>query len=232
MEIQKILDYQTKDFEIIKLERQLANSPDKAILSNLVLLVKETQNASALLEKEAEDAVLQFNNLKKTYTDNISFLEKISKQDTDKLDDEKATEVFEKINEISSNLATLEKRVLGMADKINNILSEYNLAKKRYFSAREKHAIHKERFDKLNDEIAPMISALEKELQALEKGIDKTVLAKYKTRRQDKVFPIIVPVRDSSCGGCMMELPSAQIEKLKRNGFLECENCHRIIYLV
>lgn len=232
MEIEKILDYQTKDFEIIKLERQLANSPDKTILSGLVNLVKETQNASALLEKEAEEAVIQFNNLKKTYNDNIAFLDKISTKENDKIEEEKCTEICDRVNEISLSLATLEKRVLGMADKINNILSEYNTAKKRYFSAREKHAVHKQRFDKLTAEIEPVIKNFEKELKTLEKGIDKTVLAKYKIRRQDKIFPIIVPIRDGSCGGCMMGLPSAQIEKLKRDGFLECENCHRIIYLI
>ncbi|MBR4406849.1 MAG: hypothetical protein IKT27_00860 [Clostridia bacterium] len=44
------------------------------------------------------------------------------------------------------------------------------------------------------------------------------------------MVPVYVPELNSSCGGCMMELPSAQIEKFARDGVLECENCRRIIF--
>lgn len=232
MDIKKILDYQTKDFEIIKLERALNESADKKILDNLVDLVKSSQNTSAMLEKEAEETLLQYNNMKKNYEENIKIFENLNRKDLDKLTETEISDVMKVANNISTNLNIMEKKLLQQADKINNILSEFENAKKRYNSAREKHKIHKEKFNKQTMDIQPQIDKLALELVAMEKSIDAKLLSKYKIKRQDKLFPIFVAVNSNSCGGCMMELPSGQIEKLKKDGFLECENCHRIIYLI
>jgi len=232
MDIKKILDYQTKDFEIIKLERTLNESADKKILDNLVELVRTSQNTSAMLEKEAEETLLQYNNMKKNYEDNIKLYENLNKKEIEKLTETELGEIMKLANNISTNLNIMEKKLLQQADKINNILAEFENTKKRYNSAKEKHKIHKEKFNKQTEEIQPQIDKLVLDLKTMEKGIDTNLLSKYKVRRQDKIFPIFVAVNSNSCGGCMMELASGQIEKLKKDGFLECENCHRIIYFI
>lgn len=232
MDIKKILDYQTKDFEIIKLERTLNESADKKILDNLVELVRASQNTSAMLEKEAEETLLQYNNMKKNYDDNIKLYENLNKKEIEKLTETELAEIMKLANNISTNLNIMEKKLLQQADKINNILAEFENTKKRYNSAREKHKIHKEKFNKQTEEIQPQIDKLVLDLKTMEKGIDANLLGKYKVRRQDKIFPIFVAVNSNSCGGCMVELASGQIEKLKKDGFLECENCHRIIYFI
>ncbi|MDD4816083.1 MAG: C4-type zinc ribbon domain-containing protein [Clostridia bacterium] len=232
MDIKKILDYQTKDFEIIKLERTLNESADKKILDNLVELVKESQNTSAMLEKEAEETLLQYNNMKKNYEDNIKTYETLNRKEVDKLTENEINDIMKLANNISTNLNILEKKLLQQADKINAILADFDNTKKRYNIAREKHKIHKEKFNTQLETIQPQINALAQELKEMEKSIEPKVLNRYKAKRQDKLFPIFVAVNSNSCGGCMMELPSGQIEKLKKDGFLECENCNRIIYFV
>ena len=74
------------------------------------------------------------------------------------------------------------------------------------------------------------IAEIEAGLSGIEKEIPTALFEKYNKKKQDKIFPVFVPEMNNSCGGCMMELPSAQIEKLAKEGFLECENCRRIIF--
>ena len=64
----------------------------------------------------------------------------------------------------------------------------------------------------------------------MEKEIDAKLLAKYKQHRQDKRFPVFTPLSDKSCSFCRLELSAVEVDKIKTNGYLECDNCHRIIY--
>ena len=68
--------------------------------------------------------------------------------------------------------------------------------------------------------------------QEIAKTIDPKLMEQYTKRRKDNIFPVMVPVRDSSCGGCHMELPVSMMNKLKEDGILSCEHCRRIIYNV
>lgn len=230
MKIEKILEYQNLDNELRKLELELVNNADKKMLDKISGIVKETQSISSGLEKEAEVALLEYKKIQKKYNESIKTLENLTKIKDKKSTEEQCVKNVEQINNISVFLSGLEKNIMKLADTINKILSDFDTAKKNYNSAKAKYSKAKENLQKITEEVKPKIEKLEKELKSLEKNIDKEFLTKYKTKRQDKIFPVIVPLVDNSCGRCGMELPSAQIEKLKKDGFLECENCHRIIY--
>lgn len=231
MDISKILEYQKKDLEIIRLERALNESPNKKAINQILNIVKETQSASTSLEKSAEEILAQYNNLKKNYDDNINTFLMLAKKDTEGLTETETGGILNLINSMSSNLSILEKKLMGMAEKVNSVLSGYEAAKKKYQKAREKHMEFKDKFEKEKTSLQPKKDKLISELKAIEKQIDAKLLGKYKEKRQDKVFPVFVPFTANACGGCMMELASAQVEKLKKDGIWECENCHRLMFL-
>ena len=52
-----------------------------------------------------------------------------------------------------------------------------------------------------------------------------------KTMKNDKIFPVFVSLKEGHCAGCMVEIPTSKINKLKSNGTIVCEQCHRIIYI-
>lgn len=230
MNIDKILEYQKKDFELIKLQRQLENDEDKKIYTQMIASAKDSQNKSAVLEKEAGELISDFEQLKKIYEDNVKSAGKVSTKNLDNSKVEELDNVVELSSNILSNLNVLEKKILALAEKVNSILSDFEQTKKKYNQAREKHKVHKQKYEDKVKELEPQMQSIEKELVALEKQLDKEMFAKYKQRRQDKIYPVFVPNMDKSCGGCRMELPSASLEKLKEKGFLECEHCRRIIY--
>ena len=231
MEIDKILQYQKKDFEIVKLERILNESENKKITNQMVEKVKQTQNTSLQLEKLAQELNREFASLQKSYEENAKKFEIISKKDFSTLSEEEISSIESVTQTILANLSVLDKKFIALAENIKKTLVQFENAKKNYNLAREKHKKHKELFEQESSKLAPQIENLQKELSVLEKDIDATIVAKYKQRRADKIFPVFVPLNNQTCGGCQMSLSMAFTNSLKEKGYGECENCRRVIYI-
>ena len=61
--------------------------------------------------------------------------------------------------------------------------------------------------------------------------MDKQLLLEYKKRRNDNIFPVVVPLEGKNfCGRCRMELPMAAISKINDTGVITCEHCKRLVY--
>ena len=129
MDFKKILEYQKKDAELIKLERKLAQDENKKIYTQMISIVKDTQNKSASLEKQAGDLITIYENLKKQYNDNLTYVNKISGKniDTSSLADLEALQ--EIAQTILNNLVLLEKKMIAQAEKVNAILVDFEQTK-------------------------------------------------------------------------------------------------------
>ncbi|MEG1751965.1 MAG: C4-type zinc ribbon domain-containing protein [Clostridia bacterium] len=228
--IKEILEYQTKDFEKIKIERKIDSDDDKKVFNKMLDLVKDAQSKSNKLESYAQSIYNDYEALKKTYEENSAVATKFNKNDINSISEEELNMAQNLSNSISSNLSILEKKILGCAEKINNILSEFEVAKKNYNSAKEKYQLHKENHEKKKAVVAPQIKKIDDELAVLAKKIEPKLLEKYQHKRADRIFPIFVPLQGDSCGGCFTQIPTARLENIKDNGYIECENCRRIIF--
>lgn len=230
MNLKPLLDYQKKDAELIKLEKQLNNNENKKIFSQMITVVKDAQNKSGALEKQAGDLLKEYQELKKNYENNIKSANIIINKKLETASDTDLETIEEIATNIVNNLTIMEKKLLQQADSVNRVLSAFNETRKRYNLARDKYTKHKELYDKESGDIQLQINEKTKEVKKLESGVDADLLAKYKQRRKEVDFPVIVPVLDKTCGGCHMELPSAFLANLKQKGVLECEHCRRYIY--
>lgn len=230
MNIDKILEYQKADNEVIKLERQLYSSEDKKISQDMINVVKNAQNKSTALDNEARELLQEYNNLKNAYEDNQKSCGAILNTKLDKVALEDLDNVSKNVSNLMDNINILEKKLVLLAERVNAILSDFDATKKKYNNARVKYNEHKAKYDKIVETVTPELEEKRKQVKKLEKDIDPNILAKYKQRRADKIYPVFVQLRNKCCGGCMMELPSASLQKLKDQGFLECEHCRRIIY--
>lgn len=231
MNIDKILQYQKKDGEAVRLQKSLDNNADKKAYQEAAAIAKAAQNRSTELEKEAGKVIAEFEALKKTYAENSKSANVLTGKNLENADVSELDNISAVASDISSNLSILEKKILMQAERVNAILSEFELAKKKYNSAREKHKHHKALYEQEAAKILPELEKIEAELKKLEPEVDATLLEKYKQRKQDKNFPVFVPLLDHSCGGCMTEMPLASLEKLKKQGFMDCEYCRRVIYI-
>lgn len=230
MDLNKILEYQKKDSELIKLERTLTSSENKKTYTQMVAVVKDTQNQSSALEAQAGAIIKSYEALKKTMADNLKSAGTVAGKNIEAMSVEDVKNIEKLAGVISKNLQILEKKLLAEAEKVRNVLSSFEQTKKKYNSAKEKYNKHKELYEQEEQKVKPLAEEKAKELKKLEDSIDDKILSKYKQKRQDKIYPVYVPCIEKACGGCRMELPSASLSILKKEGVLECEHCRRIIY--
>lgn len=230
MNIDNLLKYQTRDFEVYKLERQLKECESKKLLNKAIQIAKVSQQKSIQLEKQAGDLTNEFNNLKKLLEQNIAKLSVMSKTNYEDLTALDLENFQTALSDMASNISILENKFSYLAKSINIVLTDFEREKKAYHAAREEFAKNKEAFEKEEALVNPKIEELKKELAGLEKGLDKDIIAKYKAKRQDNKFPIFVPLMNIACGGCQMELSLSTIERFKEIPVIECEHCRRYIY--
>jgi len=231
MNIESILNYQKMDENLYKVEQKLVNSSYRKKANELAQVAKKAQATSMELEAEADKLIADIDEIKKNYKSNKvkadellnMSLENMSMEDLDKF---AATKT-----KVVSNLSVLEKMLQKNAESINRILSEFNKTKKMYEQAREQYALCKQKIDEETKVLEPEKAKIAAELSKFEKEVDPKLLAEYKKKRADNIFPVVVPLENNNfCGRCRMELPKVEIARIKDIGVITCEHCKRLVY--
>ena len=231
MNIENLLKYQKLDEELFKVEQKLVNSPYRKKANELASIAKKAQSKSTELENEAEKLISDIADLKEKFKINKRKADEMLESNLEGMD----SEDIEKLNglkgKIVSNLNILEKMLQKSAENINHILSEFNKTKKLYDEARSQFAVCKQKIDEETKTLEPEKEKFRKELLVLEKDVEPELMAEYKKKRNDNIFPVIVPLEGNNfCGRCRMELPKVAISRIKEKGVITCEHCKRFIY--
>ncbi len=226
-----ILKYQDLDSKLVSLQKSLDEHPLKKSVASMVAQVKGEQNKLITLENQAQATLKEFDSLKAEYEKSITKMNDLLKVDTEKLSEAEFEALIKKTAELSNVLNNLERKVSTSGMKVNQILQQFDAAKKNIIISRTKHKEAKEKYDAIKAQTEPQIAAIEKQMKDLEPTIDSAILAKYKHIRQDNIMPVFVPLTNNSCGGCRMEMSAAFVNKVKDKGCLECEQCRRLVYI-
>lgn len=228
-EISKLLEYQQADLKVEAEEKKVKSSNERKT-ANLMkqryeLAVEERKKLIARRdEAEKEIAAAQAEVEKLTSLADIDRVQN-APEDTDALkkllaDVDKLTssltKLENKLNKVSADVEANEKKINEYASVANKSREEFNTNKAEY--------------EKILASVKPEIDRLKAERDKLEKGVNPTLLAKYKTLKKNKIVPT-APLNDRHCGGCHMEMPSFTVSKALKNGYCECENCGRIVYV-
>lgn len=84
-------------------------------------------------------------------------------------------------------------------------------------------------YDEEYKQASVKLEALKKKVADEAKGIEPELLDKYKAIKRHSTPPI-TRIHDDRCGGCNMQLPAADMNKIRTGAaYVECENCGRII---
>ena len=77
-------------------------------------------------------------------------------------------------------------------------------------------------------------ASINKKLAELAKEVPKDLLKKYLQKRKDNIFPVLneakILSKQAFCR-CGTGIPAADFSKLKDGNIVECESCHRMLYL-
>lgn len=228
--MKNMLEYQRLDLELLKLKKSSINSADRANLGKLKSYIVESHNKGFALEDGAKDLLEDYAKLKKQYESNCDKVQKLIDTDISTISLDKVDSFLSQINSLSSELFLLERNINIIITKIKSSLKDFDTTKKNMIKAKEKFNECKEKCEKDAEAIAPKIKEIEAKMAALEKSIPADLFARYKTIKGDKIFPVFVALDNGHCSGCRVEIPTAKVNKLKQEGSIVCEQCHRIIY--
>ena len=231
MNIEGILKYQKLDEELYKVEQKLVNSQYRKKANEYAAVAKKAQARSTELEAEAEKLINEIADIKKNYGVNKAKTDEILATKVDELSLDDVEKISSLKGKLVSNLNILEKLLQKSAEGINHILGEFNKTKKLYDEARNGYAICKQKIEEETKMLTPEKDKIAKELAKLESGVDAKLLAEYKKRRADGIFPVVVKLESGTfCGRCRMELPKVATSRIKETGVITCEHCKRLVY--
>ena len=223
--------YQQVDMELDRYEKEMrGNSNRKELLKHRDFLL-EQQNVLKKIETDVE-----------VMSDRMEALADEIKRLSGSVAE--ATANFEANR--PDNLEDVKKQMASIQKLISTITRyEAELAKMRKDSeardrqqreVRVRAAKARAEFDRIKviyDEeykvAAVKLEALKKNVAKKAQGIDPQLLEKYKAIKRHSTPPI-TRIHDDRCGGCNMQLPAADMNKIRTGSpYVECENCGRII---
>ena len=229
--IEKILEYQSVESEMIAAESELLKSKDRQKASEIQQILKNQHARLITLEKAAERVNAAYKKASEKYQEYLKKLETLEKE-LESADGAKIA-VYEKAYKDFFAVANaLEKDISAMYTEVQQINREYEEIIKKSKTDREKFDKFKAAYGKLKTEKEPIINDLKQKLEKMKKDIDDKLFQIYTQKRESKLFPVFVALSANKCGGCRMEISASKLASMKTNkyGVIECENCGRYIY--
>lgn len=229
--IKELLNYQSLDMELNRLENEFYNSPARLKIKKDTDLVNE----QIRILNEMNEQFVELNDRLDGISDILPKLEdqykklfaefETNKPETKEEAHELLTEVKKIIKDISNyekELKSLNKRIVDMQKNMSTRRNNAAKLKREVLLLRESYT---EEFEKQKD----LVRQKKKELLQEAKNVDPKLLERYNEIRPH-VIPPVVKLNGNQCGGCNMSLPSADLATLNQGiNIMECSNCGRLI---
>lgn len=229
-QIKRLVDLQKIDAEIYNLQTGLTGKP--AFIEELKKKFESTKAHLNQLEEKLKGIQLkrkEFELELKTKEGDITKANtQLSQLKTNKEYQAKLTEIAS----VTADKSIVEEKILLSYDEADMIQAEIS-KEKNVVGAEEKQYLTRKR--EVEDEMKLMedrVKVLESQRNQLLPGVDKGSLSRYEKVLAHKNGLAIVPIRESSCGGCYMNVTQQTINAVKMHDqLIECEICQRILYI-
>ena len=229
-QLQAILSYQEVDKRLNKLERELAGCEERKEYVKYKKFLETAPEKLDALDAKAAGYKAEVAELTKKYEHTEETL-----KDFEHLDElvtggadiafykKKAQSIVEQLKKIKADLTAL-------AANIKAVDAEYQKLKKQVISAQKQYAEVSEKYKAVKASREAERQEIEGELANLVKEVPEKMLEVYKTKRKERIFPVVGELVGSRCPFCSMEPPLAARNKLTGGATIECDNCHRLIF--
>lgn len=230
MELQAILNYQEIDKRLYALERELAGCDErkeyvksKKFLETAADKLDAYDAKAAQLKNEAVELTKKYVKTEDTLKDFAHI---------DELVEGGADIAFYKKNALSMSdqLKKLKAELNALTAAINSTHEEYQKLKKQVIAMQKQYKEAYEKYNAVRASREGEKKAIEAELAAAAAKIAPETMERYKTKRKERIFPVVGRLKDNRCPFCSMEPPLAARSKLTGGGVIECDNCRRIIF--
>ena len=108
---------------------------------------------------------------------------------------------------------------------------QYNTLKKKTLAAQKQFKESGQKYTEFKASKAESKQEVLARLEAIEKEVDPAVMALYKQKRADKIFPILYEYAGAGfCPNCRTEISKLAESNLTKTGVIVCDNCGRLLY--
>ncbi len=227
--LQELLEYQKADGELRKIEQELAASDARKKSLQARNFIKNAESRIAAQDKRAVE-------LKTLRDELIARVEETAKAIAEYADIDEIVEgggdvSFYKKNaqQLSERLRAVKAELARLTAEAESLSAEYKKMMEQGKQMNRQYREYAEKYKEVQASRAKEIAAINARLDEIGKNIPSETLEKYKQKRREKIFPVLVPLAGDMCV-CGMDLPLAQRGRLAGGNVIECENCHRFIY--
>lgn len=230
-QLQAILHYQETDKKLYQLERELAGCEErkeyvkyKKFLETAPEKLDSLEVKATALKTEAAGMTQKYLQLEETLKE-FEHLDELVAGGAD------IAFYKKKAQKITETLKKLKADLNGLIANIKAIDADYQKLKKQVIVAQKQYAEWAEKYKAVKESRAAEKKALEDQLAIDAKDISAELLETYKTKRKEKIFPVLGQMVGNRCPFCSMEPPLAARNKLGGGGMIACDNCHRLIFI-
>ena len=229
--LDKILEYQTVESELISLEGEITKSKDRERAAEIQQNLKNQHAKLLALENSAKIVGDQYKKATEMYEEYLNKLAKLE-EEVKAAEPEKAELYAKMYKDFATVSSSLERDIQNIYASVQQISKDYEDIIRKSKTDREKFDRYKASYSKIKAKLEPKIAEVKSKLESLSKGIDPKLLSVYKQKREGRIFPVFVALATNKCGGCRMEISASKLGQMKTNnlGVIECENCGRLIY--
>lgn len=229
-ELQVMLQYQEVDGKLRVLEQEIASSDERKKYFSAKKFLEKASEKLEVLDNKAINLEKNAKLLTKRYVEIAKSLEEFANLDS--LIEQGADVSFYKkqAQGLSEQLRGIRNELNQIISSINSIQKEYSSLKQQTITAQKQFKEYRVKYNDVKEGKAGEMEALEAELKKLEKGCDHDVIAKYKAKRKEHIYPVFGELRENRCPFCGMDLPIAMQSRLDEGKMIECDSCHRFIY--
>ncbi|MBI5150159.1 MAG: hypothetical protein HZA28_05250 [Candidatus Omnitrophica bacterium] len=229
-QVKRLVDLQKLDGEIYRFKVELIEKP--ALIEELRKKFEASKSHLLKLEEKLKGVQLKRKELEldlKAKEDNIIKANgQLSQIKTNKEYQAKLTEIAS----IKADKSIIEEKILLSYDETDTVQAEVAKEEIVVDGAEKQYLTQKKQVEEEMMLIQDRVKVLDSQRKQLLPGVDKVSLQRYEKVLAHKNGLAIVPVKDSSCGGCYMNVNPQTINAIKMHDqFVVCEICQRILYI-
>jgi predicted nucleic acid-binding Zn-ribbon protein len=227
-QLQALLSYQQIDQKLFKIDNDLAKSESYQKYAKLRKFLKAApekvdalEAKAAALKAETAELAKQYEQVESTLGDYENLEELVSGGADISFYKKNVQTIVEKLKKLKADISALEASIKETGE-------EYQKLKKQVISAQKQYAEAEENYKAVEASKKGEKDAILAELAEAEKAVSPELIARYKTKRKEKLFPVVGELYSGRCPFCSMEPPIVAKSNLASG--IECDNCHRIIF--
>jgi uncharacterized protein len=230
--LKRLLDLQSEDSEVRRLNDRMASLPEAARLEELRAQLAELDADLAIAAKQLEEIGREQSRLE----GEIELLETKLAKEEQRLFSGGVSNPKE-LSALQAEIEMLKRKRSSLEDELLEVMEQREGAaatETKLKGERETAAVDAERLtatvDSLTAEIQADLSKHTEERAAIAAGIPDDLISLYEKTRAAKHGVGAAALVGSTCQGCHTELPAREVERLRsERGLQRCDNCRRIL---